>query len=155
MIAYVLAHPKEYDQENFPEATKEVYKKGVLVKLDTPVCNTAYCAAGHMVAQQFPERFKRLLKRQWREAGAVVWELEALKVLGIKPASDNPLNYYGYSNLFGPLSSWPEKFFNQYENAKGPKGRAKAFANLWNEFILVDGDLEKLDPTWHENRYGI
>jgi hypothetical protein len=149
MIAYVLSHPKEYDQGSFPSTES-----------DAPVCNTAYCAAGHIVAHQFPEKFKRLLKRQWLDAkndaiDSVQWDLEALKVLGLKPKSEDMYRFFGYDKLFGTTGDWPEKFFNQYKNAKGPKGRAKAFANLWNEFISVDGDLDKLGSTRYENRYGI
>jgi hypothetical protein len=61
------------------------------------------------------------------------WEAEALEALNLHPRTNT-------ESLFWTHYDWPEKFSKMYANAKGPKGRAKAFKARWEHFIENDGE---------------
>lgn len=134
MIAFVLANPKLLDQNNFP---------------NTNDCGSACCAAGHLIAQNDPGRYFELCNLAEKGQSSPQWEREAAKVLDIQSAEsaaddadlpfDRPDGREGYRAIFGTVNGWPFKFTLAYNNAKTSKGRARAFANRWENFIATDG----------------
>jgi len=126
MIAAVLAEPEFYNQNTFGEQ---------LCKNDgQEICGTVCCAAGWAVWLDNRTLYERLMKKElksdgWREVG---WGDAALKALDL--VSDNDV----LCTLFGRASDWPNKFFQMYEDATTPKGRAVAFAKRWEHFIKMD-----------------
>lgn len=120
MIAFVLANPKSYDQNHFPAADD---------------CGAPYCAAGHLIAVVKPRRYRELITKV--KTQNVYWHVEAAKVLGLSSVGHD--GFAGFGSVFGSVSSWPAKFAMMYYRAKGPKGRARAFANRWENFIATDG----------------
>lgn len=151
MIAHVLSEPKTLDQNSFPSVPTESYDRTTraYTPIEVAVCDTSFCAAGHLVQIAKPAHFKKLTVAQFKASQVgdnepFDWEVEALKVLGLKPLGDT-VEFFGYGKVFGSVwSYWPRKYADQYDAAKTPRGKARAFANLWQKFIAVDGDLDKL-----------
>lgn len=157
MIARVLSEPKQLNQNSFPETPTSIYdiKTDTYVDVPVAICNTPFCAAGHLVQIAKPRHFKKLLIEQFQAAQAgnaepFNWEIEALKVLGLKPTGD-PSEFFGYGKVFGSTwGYWPEKYSDQYSLAKTARGKARAFANLWKKFVAVDGDVDKLGNSKYD-----
>lgn len=129
MIAAVLAEPKMYDQELFPSPNNGA------------VCDTPFCAAGHLIEAKSPRLFARLCKQKYK-GEAVGWENEAMKILGLE------MDMYVWFKLFGSYVTWPDKYRKMYGSSHNKKTalvkamvRAKAFAAFWEEVIATDASI--------------
>lgn len=120
MIAAVLAEPKYLDQRFFPSSND---------------CGRVCCGAGWAVFLRLgKKRYEKLVAGEGNRHWSFDWDKEGAAALHLP--SSTPLN-----PLFGTTMDWPSKFYVQYRDAKGPKGRAKAFAARWEAFIKSDGNV--------------
>jgi len=141
MIERVTNEPKLLDQNAFPDNI-------------SPVCETPYCAAGHIVYLQSKRKFADLVKQGYDrkrqidivdicDAPRVTWAYEAATILGLPNADDS--TFASYKPLFGSVGiGWLPKYRNMYNKAKTQKGRVKVFAKMWTKFLEVDGDVNAL-----------
>jgi hypothetical protein len=123
----ILKQPEKYDQGNF--------------------CGTAFCIAGHIIANEKSDQWKTILKSYRQE------RLLTLKELGIesKPYLQYELlsggfttsilaqkilgeNIYIYS-LFDDANKWPDPFAEEFYRAITDKERAEVAARRIEHFI--------------------
>jgi hypothetical protein len=124
MIAYVLAHPEELDQDQFPQGRH--------------ACDTPFCGAGHIIAVATPKLYKKLIRNAtWHGC-----EYHAKKALGIPVDVDT-------TRLFGVGADWPTPFAKKYQKANAlrtlkarQRAIAKVFAERWE--ALIESDAKDL-----------
>lgn len=138
MIAVVEANKQLYTQNAFPENN------------EATVCNTPYCAAGHLIFAHDRKQFHTIVSANqksmadWRVDG-YSWATEARKLLGLEDRDNRGASVT--MALFGSSDDWPKKYSQAYDKAKTYRGRFNAFKRYWLRVIEVDADLDKLFGT--------
>ena len=109
VIAAVMANPKFYDQQQFPD------------KRD---CGTTCCAAGFAVWLEGAREYKKLTQKN-----NIDWQKLAERALGLGDTHGDL--------FFGPYT-WREDFGDAYITARTPLDRAKAMKAWWEYYISQD-----------------
>lgn len=136
MLEMVQSEPGSVDQNSYPEG------------IDTGICNSPYCATGHLIFAKSPRLFTKLCKRE-AQYNNVNWDAEARDVLGL---GSHPMYHPApgvspyYNSWFGFSASWPDKFSSMYTTAASrktkkarEKGKMRAFVARWQDLLDNDG----------------
>jgi len=113
----VLADPKHYNQGSYLRTNDKGEQFGCLA---------------FFAARLRAKTAKALTELTWGDVANTRWDV--WDELGL-PGAENG----GSDVMFSTEYQWPEKFRRQFEQAKGPKGQARAAYNRIMHFIATDG----------------
>jgi hypothetical protein len=134
IAAAVIANPKAYHQDKFVTDFESENEAGCVAFYHSKLTATARALKLRVKKN---EVWLNTPKLNSRYEGNPFFEA-AKKDLKLTDAQAQ--------RLLGEAEAWPKKFYDQYENAKTAKGRARALFNRIAFFIATDG----LDKTARE-----